>query len=63
MTGWEGWRLVSNKIQVHGSISIGVPTPTNFQISSISWFETAMHPSVQSCNGDANVSGVTLCVV
>src|ERR1700690_823589 len=34
---------------VQGLISIGVPTPTSFQISSISSFVTATHPSVQSC--------------
>src|SRR5262245_23420959 len=45
--------LTAAQIQVHGRISMGAPSGTQRQISSISGFVTPMHPSVQSnkrCN-------------
>ena len=44
-TAWPG--ADSRSCSSHGTISIGVPTSTRLQISSISLFFTAMQPSVQ----------------
>lgn len=44
-------RLLRGRVGVRVSQSLmtmGVPSPTAFQISSISWFLTAIQPSVQS---------------
>ena len=43
-------QIGASSLFVYGLISIGVPSDTAFQISSISWFVTAIQPSVQSLN-------------